>query len=264
MTRRWIPVHRGIYRISGCPVSKKLLLYAALLAAGKETLVCHGMASRLLGLDGFENSWCPEILISHHRKLKLAGVRVVRSRRIRSSDKSRVGAFPVTSVARTLLDMARELNESKLEEALDEALRKKLILVPYLARRIRKPLRGVTGVVLLRSLVRDRLGSRVSESVLETRFLRELRRVRLPLPVAQFRIPSALARVDFAYPRQRIAIELDGYAHHSSRRQWRFDLKRNNRLVAERWRVLRFTYEDVVHHFMSVRETIEDALAMTA
>jgi very-short-patch-repair endonuclease len=72
------------------------------------------------------------------------------------------------------------------------------------------------------------------------------------LPVPQYEVRDddggLIARVDFAYPEVRLAIEVDGYAHHSSRKQWESDLARQNRLIAAGWRVLRFSSRDVNDH----------------
>ncbi len=52
-------------------------------------------------------------------------------------------------------------------------------------------------------------------------------------------------RLDFAYPALRLGIELDGYAYHAGRANWRGDLRRRNDLVAHGWTLLHFTWEDV-------------------
>lgn len=93
-------------------------------------------------------------------------------------------------------------------------------------------------------LVRERSGS-ITESPLETRFRRLLLHAGLPEPDAQYEIRrsdgSFVARVDFAYPSARLAIEVDGYAFHSSRQRWEADRIRANRLADVGWQALRVT-----------------------
>jgi very-short-patch-repair endonuclease len=71
------------------------------------------------------------------------------------------------------------------------------------------------------------------------------------LPERQFEVRSygkLVARVDFAYPQARLAIEVDGYRWHSGRARWQRDLQRRNRLIALGWRVLHATSEDIDGH----------------
>jgi very-short-patch-repair endonuclease len=70
----------------------------------------------------------------------------------------------------------------------------------------------------------------------------------LPIPVAQHEVRAGsdlIARIDFAYPERRIAIELDGAAYHSGELAQRRDGRRENQLGALGWRVLRFGWEEV-------------------
>jgi very-short-patch-repair endonuclease len=55
-----------------------------------------------------------------------------------------------------------------------------------------------------------------------------------------------VARVDFAWPAARLIVEADGFAYHSDRESYRRDRERLNHLERLGWRVLRFTWEDVV------------------
>jgi very-short-patch-repair endonuclease len=80
----------------------------------------------------------------------------------------------------------------------------------------------------------------------------------MPEPVPQFQVRSGasiIARLDFAYPRDRIGIELDGAAYHSGSDARKRDRQRDNRLSAMGWRLLRFDWDDVTR-------TPDDVLAM--
>jgi hypothetical protein len=86
-----------------------------------------------------------------------------------------------------------------------------------------------------------------AESSQETRLRLLFGRAGLPAPVAQFRVfdeEGFVARVDFAYPDLRIAIEYDGLGH-GGRRAFLKDKRRLNRLVAAGWIVLHVTLEDM-------------------
>jgi very-short-patch-repair endonuclease len=84
-----------------------------------------------------------------------------------------------------------------------------------------------------------------------------------PSPVAQYEVRDGtrlVARVDFAYPEARLAIEADGYRFHGTHRQWKKDLKRRTILAGLGWRVLHFSWEDVHDRPAWVREETERSL----
>ncbi|MFN2525898.1 MAG: endonuclease domain-containing protein, partial [Actinomycetota bacterium] len=73
-------------------------------------------------------------------------------------------------------------------------------------------------------------------------------KARLPLPIAQFEIcdgPSFVARVDFAYPDAKLAIEVDGYEVHGQKSTWDSDQDKRARLVSLGWRVMPITDEQI-------------------
>ena len=86
------------------------------------------------------------------------------------------------------------------------------------------------------------------EGELEERFRKLLKSTDLPKPREQYEVRRNgrfLARLDFAYPEHRLAIETDGYAWHAGRLDWQSDRERDNALVAMGWQVIRFTWTDV-------------------
>jgi hypothetical protein len=66
--------------------------------------------------------------------------------------------------------------------------------------------------------------------------------------------------VDFAYPLIKLAIEVDGYVWHFTPEQLRRDHRRRNRLLADGWQTLVFTWIDVTQHPHEVAAQIEAAL----
>jgi hypothetical protein len=110
---------------------------------------------------------------------------------------------------------------------------------------------AVAGLSWYRGMVRARTVAEwadgIAESPQETRLRLLFRRAGLPLPVAQFRVfdeDGFVARVDFAYPELRIAIEYDGLWH-GERQAFLSDRRRLNRLIAAGWVVLHVTAEEM-------------------
>jgi very-short-patch-repair endonuclease len=52
--------------------------------------------------------------------------------------------------------------------------------------------------------------------------------------------------IDVAFPNARLAIEVDGYAYHSDQLRFQHDRTRQNALIRAGWRVLRFTWADLI------------------
>jgi very-short-patch-repair endonuclease len=109
------------------------------------------------------------------------------------------------------------------------------------------------------------LGDAVSDSKLESRMARLLRRAGLPKAVFHYVILTPggvfLAEVDFAYPDVKLAIEVDGFGAHGTPRAMAKDFVRQNGLVPYGWRVLRFTWRQVTREPEIVAEAIASALA---
>lgn len=116
---------------------------------------------------------------------------------------------------------------------------------------------------MLRRLVDSRAATGVTGSALEAQVLALLREEGLPMPMLQYVIESEgrfLARVDFAYPEQRVAIEVDGFMFHDTRDGFDRERARGNELEALGWRVLRITSAHLEHHREDVALWIRRAL----
>jgi len=117
----------------------------------------------------------------------------------------------------------------------------------------------------LRKVLSERvLGDAVSDSELEKRMAKLLRRAGLPPAVFHYVVltPAGLflAEVDFAYPEVRLAIEVDGFGVHGTPRAMAKDFVRQNGLVPYGWRVLRFTWRQVTREPEMVAAAIRAAL----
>jgi very-short-patch-repair endonuclease len=203
-----------------------------------------------------------EVTALRHRRRRASDVVWHESHHLTERDVTEIEGIPCTRPVRTFVDLGVVLRPDELETVLNEGLRRNLLSVPAIGRRLEElgPLRPGTSVVqaVLDRQVRHR---RAPESVLETRFLQLLRSAGVPEPTPQVEISmnGSTARVDFAYPELQLAIELDGAAYHSSKRASCRDRIRENQLVALGWRVLRFTWDDVVDHPDAVLRCVQGA-----
>jgi very-short-patch-repair endonuclease len=211
-------------------------------------VVSHRCAAALWGLAGFARAPV-ELVVPRRRKRALPGI-VHRPLSLPDVDVTVVDAIPVTTPARTLIDVAGVAHRDAVEEALDDALRRGLVTLARIRWRLEQVGgMGTPGSAALRQLVEARSSHATPASVLERRWLRVMRRTGLPDPELQreIREPSGrlVARVDFAYPYEKLAIEADGRQWHSGRRRFEEDRARQNALLRLGWRVIRVTWSDL-------------------
>ena len=220
-THRWDLILPGVYTVPGAPSSWHRSLMAATLAWGPGSAVSHRAAAALWSLPGFETG-IVELVVQRTRRRDIPGV-VHRPRDVLPGDLTRLGAVPVTTVTRTLVDLASVVSGEVLEEALDDALRRGLTTVPRLRSRVARA-GPPKGIAVLRTLLDERgSSSNVSQSVFETRLFRVLRTAGFGAPVTQFEVRDGarlVAVLDFAYPDARVAIEADGYRWHAGKTRW--------------------------------------------
>ena len=91
----------------------------------------------------------------------------------------------------------------------------------------------------------DRQTFTLTDSELERRFLRLVRRAELPVPETQARIKGF--RVDFVWAGLRLVVETDGLRYHRTVTQQAKDRARDQALVSVGFTVLRFTHAQVVY-----------------
>jgi very-short-patch-repair endonuclease len=148
--------------------------------------------------------------------------------------------IPVTTPARTLVDLAAVLSEEALARACHEARVLHGTTPPQveavLARRPTSP-----GAGRLRAVLRGEV--RVTLSKLEKRFLALLRETGLRLP--RTNRPAGGRYVDCRWPDDHLTVELDSYTYHSSRYAWEQDRRREREAYARGDDFRRYTYGDV-------------------
>jgi hypothetical protein len=264
-SNRWEAVHPGVYRIAGTPRGWHQELMAACLLGGPGTVASHRAAAALWQLDGVRAP-LPEISTPRHLRRRL-GMRIHPQRLIPSFDVTVVDRIPVTRIPRTLADLASVVPSEMLEHALDSALRGGHTTLEAVSKRAAElAASGRPGSASLRDVLsRRRPEEKPPESVLERRLMRVLESGGLPRPVPQYEIEAmgrTVARIDLAYPRQHIAIEADGYSHHSGRLAWERDRARGTALNSLGWTLLSFTWDDVTKRPNTLITRVRHALYM--
>lgn len=255
------PVRRCVYRILGAASTRLQEIKGAQLWAGEGSLASHRTAAELHALPGGDPSITEILTLNNVRAPDL-----IVHRRINwlPGDAVSLNDIRVTSIERTIVDLASVVRPRVLGLALDASLLRPGITLGSISERLEATARqGRTGTVVLRALITERAGERAPvESPLERDLLSLIRRCGIPEPVAQHPVMvdgRIIARLDFAYPELKIGIELDGYAFHSSREAFENDRQRLNRLTNEGWHMLVFTHKQVKN-----RPSIVEAAVLAA
>ena len=231
-----IRVHRGVYRVGHEAPSLEAWYLAAVLACGAGAVLSGRAAGHLWGLLTGPPPG-PEVTAPTDRRVK--GVKTRRARRAKVEATIWRG-IPITTPARTLVDLAAVLNAASLARACHDAgIRHGT--TPRQVDTVLARCPRATGAGRLRAVLRGDV--RVALSKLESRFLDCLRTADLPLPVTNR--PAGGRRVDCRWPELNLTVELDGYRYHHSRYAWDQDRRREREARARGDEFRRYTYADV-------------------
>ncbi|MDX6697705.1 MAG: hypothetical protein QOE65_1102 [Solirubrobacteraceae bacterium] len=251
-------VHRGVFAVGHRAVSQEGRWLAAVLAGGQDALLSHNSAAAL---------W--ELRPARRGPVEVAAPRALRSRtdlrfhRLALSEVERTShrGIPVTTAARTLLDLAASLRRYELERAVEEAERRRLLDRVVLAALFDEHPR-TKGIAILRAVLED-ASPRLTRSDFEARFAAFLAHAGLPAAHlnARVRVGRHRFEVDCVWPEQRVVVELDSHAYHGTRAAFERDRRRDRLLQAAGWRVVRVTWRQLRDEPESVARDIRRLLA---
>lgn len=218
------------------------------------TVLSHRSAAALWEIE--EADELTHVTVLRNGSSARRGVVVHRVRRLDEADRRRRYGLAVTSPARTLLDLAAVLPPDRLDAALERARSTRLVTPPAIhAAMERCPKRR--GSATLRRLLADR--PTLTRSRAERLLLDLVARSGLPRPETNVRIGAY--EVDALWRRERVVVEIDGYAFHADRRAFERDRRRDAELQARGHRVLRFTWRRLQGEPEAVLVTLARTLA---
>ena len=186
------------------------------------------------------------------------GVRIHRSR-LDPADRLLHERIPVTSPARTLLDLADVVPPRRVREAFEQTQRLGLFdreeAISLIARA-----RGRRGLKVLGELLAEAADDPPElRSELERAFAALIRGAGIPLPATN--VVVAGVAVDAYWPARGLVVELDGYGYHRSRAAFERDHEATERLQRAGLEVRRFTHHRVRNDPVAVIETIRHAFS---
>ncbi len=208
----------------------------------------HRSAADLHGLRACHRRTV-EVIVPGRSTHRHKGIQVHRSINLSESDITTADGIPVTTVARTQLDLAAVVSPRGVERALDQSEILGLFdldaLVDQLERNVKHP-----GAGRLRAVLgRYDIGTEITDSELEERFLSFCRAQTFPTPEWHGAINpgdgGVVLRPDAVWRDQRVVVEVDGERFHRTRHAFHEDRMRDQRLVVAGWRVIRTTWQQL-------------------
>jgi very-short-patch-repair endonuclease len=238
-TGRLHRAYRGVYAVGHRRLTREGRLIAAVLACGHGAVLSHASAAALWEIRASAATVIDVTVPSQNGRTRVPGIRIHRSRRLGPGDVTRKDGIAITTVARTLLDLADVLSRRALKRAIDET--------EYLR------LFDLTAIVAVVRSNPGRRGKRLLElcgappqltrSELEQRFLALVERAGLPQPRVAARVLGY--EVDFFWPEAELVVETDGWAAHGTRAAFERDRARDRRLLRSGICSIRVTASDV-------------------
>jgi very-short-patch-repair endonuclease len=254
-------IHRGVYRVGPLPMPRWREM-AAVLICGGSAHIGFASAAGLLNISGGSrprgDAERVDVVTTRYRRVP-PWIRLHRVRRLPADETTLHDGIPVTTAARTLVDLATTGNAEELEHALDEALRRRLTDAARLGDVLRRyPRRKGAGT--LRRLVAGLDNPQLARSEAERRIRTLVRQAELPVPLMNVNVAGY--RVDLHWPDERLVVEVDGFAFHGSRDAFERDRRRDAEFISAGITTLRITWRQLVHRPFVVASRIGAALAV--
>lgn len=232
-----ITMHPGVYRVGHAAPSVLATYVAAVLACGDGAALARFAAAHLHRLQKFPPS---VITVLTPTERQVRGVSTIRSRVLGGKEVVVVRGIRVTTVARTLVDLAPVLPPADYARLCHEAgIRHKT--TPRHVQKILDRHPKSPGIAQIRRVMSGE--EKVTLSQLEARFLELLRTKALPLPVTNRARDGR--RLDCRWADRRLSVELDSFAFHNSRHSWEQDRLREREAYERGDDFRRYTWGDV-------------------
>jgi very-short-patch-repair endonuclease len=230
--------YRGVYLVGPLrtPLTEPM---AAVLALPTGALLSHDPAAVLWALRPATREPM-HVTVTARDARGPAGITVHSVKSLHPTDRTTRDGIPVTSPARTLLDLATQVSAKHLSRATDEARVHHLVTDHSLNEQFQRYPHH-RGTAALRNAIQTEPALTRSEA--ERRFLELTRAARLPAPETNARLGQY--EVDFLWREQNLVVEVDGYAFHSSRSSFEQDRRRDAELATKGIRVMRCTWRQI-------------------
>lgn len=246
-------MHRGVFLLGAAPATAMASARAAVMACGEGAALSHRSAAEIYGLLP-EAGGDVDVTVVGRNPGAEPGIRLHRPRGLARHDVVTVRGMRMTTVARTICDLAATESRKQVEHAFQEALYREIVTPDGLARILqREPRRK--GAAVIRALIED---PRMTRSEKERVLLRLIEEAQLPRPVTNVRLHGH--RVDAYWPAEGLVLEFDGWRAHGHRHAFELDRKFDQVMLANGLRPMRVTDRHLVHEPVALVARIAQSL----
>jgi predicted transcriptional regulator of viral defense system len=234
-------IHKGVYAVGHRKLSRLGRWMAAVLACGRGAVLSHSSAAALWGIRDSASSRIHVTVPGAPRRH--TGINAHRSK-LPADEVTILEGIPVTSVSRTLLDLAAGVTPSQLDSAIREADALRLFDENSLEDLLKRYPRRRGAATARKALEEVRLGVGRTREELEARFKELLFAATLPRPEfnATLELNGTTIHPDCLWPKQRLIVELDSHTFHGTRAAFEADRERDRKLAVAGFRVIRVTW----------------------
>jgi hypothetical protein len=236
-TGRLRRLYRGVFAFGHDRLRPEGRWIAAVMACGPGAVMSHTSAAQLWGIRQSNSALVDVTVPSQHGRVRRAGIRIHRSARLAADEVTECRGIPVTTVARTLLDLADVLHPQALRRVITEAEYRDLFDLTVVNAVVENN-PGRRGAKLMRAV--EAAGHR-TRSRLEDRFLAFMEHWGVEEPESNVWLDGY--EVDFLWRKVGLAVEMDGAAEHGTRHAVNADRLRDRVLWRRGIRVMRLTSE---------------------
>jgi very-short-patch-repair endonuclease/predicted transcriptional regulator of viral defense system len=254
--RRLLPLYRAVYAVGHRRATRETGWMAAVLAGGAGAVLSYRSAAALWGLRGWSGSAVE--VTTPRGQARRTGIRFHRSTVLQDERTVHEG-IPVTTVPRTIFDLAGTSDERQVERMINEAeirrLWDELSLHDLLHRYPRR--RG--SATARAALQKRREGPTPTKSDLEELFIAFADRAGLPRPETNAYVEGL--EVDCVWQQQRVIIEVDSWEFHRTRAAFERDREKSRILQAAGWRCVAVTHRQLEHGADAIVRDVRRLLA---
>jgi very-short-patch-repair endonuclease/predicted transcriptional regulator of viral defense system len=255
-------VHRGVYAVGHRALTADGYRMAAVLACGPGAALSHRSAAAAWGFRPTARARI-EVTVATSRR-GVGRIELHRTKQFTADDVTHLRNIAITTVARTLVDLAAVLRPNALQRAVNQAEFLQLLDVTATRAAIQRA-PGRAGVRLLGDLLSVPFPG-PTRSEFEAEFLALCRNTDLPTPLMNRHVQAGgrLSEVDALWPDHRLIVELDGGAAHRTTHAFENDRRRDAALAARGYLVVRFTWQRLTNEPQDVSDELRHILALRA
>src|SRR4051794_16600235 len=234
------PLFKGAYAVGHRNTSLRGIWMAAVLSCGPGACLSHRDAAALYGIRQ-DSRRVIDVTAPGRSRHSRAGIAIHRPRFLQPADVTISDAIPVTTPARTLLDLAEVVNPRQLRRAWDESQRLDLFDLNAVLATCERA-RGRRGLKHLKALIAEHIDVTHTKSEMQSLFDDMIRDFRVKRPIQNTLLHGY--EVDALYPEEKIVIELDSFQFHGkTSRQHERDREKQLALQLKGYAVVRLTWK---------------------